>query len=108
MDRATTPPPLQWHPAYRRYTALIEWLNDPAGPHTMEIPVTPPIKVGEDPAELSPLLDTPRTIRLTKRTAWGLAPYVGDPFIYTWHVATDHLGRSISGESTIAYMAGLT
>lgn len=40
---------------------------------------------------------------LTKEKAAGLAPYVGDPFMYVWYVATDELGRSVAGDAHIQY-----
>lgn len=44
-------------------------------------------------------------IVLTKRRVWALAPYVGDPFVYMWYVATDPAGYQIAhGESWIEYL----
>jgi hypothetical protein len=40
---------------------------------------------------------------LTKEKAAGLAPYVGDPFMYVWYVATDGSGRSVGGDAHIQY-----
>lgn len=41
---------------------------------------------------------------LRKEKAAGLAPYVGDPFVYIWYVATDELGRSVAGDAKIRYL----
>lgn len=42
------------------------------------------------------------TLKISK--AYGVAPYVGHPFVYMWKVATDELGRSIAGRSWIQYL----
>lgn len=43
-------------------------------------------------------------VALTRRQAWGRAPYVGCPFVYTWQVAVDSHGRQVAErESHIAY-----
>jgi hypothetical protein len=52
------------------------------------------------PLEWHPL-DALRTVTLTKRKAWGAAPWTDHPYAYVWYVATDQLGRSIAGESWI-------
>lgn len=103
------PSPLEWHPYYRDKTFLLDWLEGRghlAGPE-VRLPVTPPLShlirdIGKMtyPAEDFPL---PQVRTLTKRKAAGLAPYVGRPFHYEWHVATDDLGRHIAGDSRIVY-----
>jgi len=101
----TMPPaPLEWHPAYRRHTDLLAWLDDPKGYPAVQVPfLEPPRVTADDPAD--PIKDTKiRVHTLTKQRAQGLAPYVGRPFIYRWTVATDQVGRSIAGESRIEYI----
>lgn len=42
---------------------------------------------------------------LTKKRVWALAPYVGDPFVYMWYIATNPAGYQIAyGESWIEYL----
>jgi hypothetical protein len=56
---------------------------------------------------LSALVSDPgrlRTLRLTRQTAWGRAPYVGNPFVYTWKCASDQYGRWVAGERKIHYV----
>jgi len=44
--------------------------------------------------------DRPRYTRLTRLTpAYGRAPYVGEPYFYTWDVAEDALGRTVTSEA---------
>ncbi|MGH3549020.1 MAG: hypothetical protein ACRDQU_13095 [Pseudonocardiaceae bacterium] len=109
MNRAELPPaPLEWHPFYRDHTWLIDWLNgDPAYPNiSMRLPICRPVglwNLSQDPSVL-----TDNTLLLTKDKAWGLAPYVGPPFVYMWYIAADQFGRAIAGESRIVYIDPLT
>jgi hypothetical protein len=43
-----------------------------------------------------------RTMTVSKAVA--PAPFVGDPFVYMWKVATDDLGRHVAGSSWIEYV----
>jgi hypothetical protein len=101
----TKPPaPLEWHPAYRDRTGLIDWLNE-TGPmaksNHVVLPVMPRIRFLAGPEPDLSMIN--RTIILTRRRAFGLAPYVGRPFVYEWWFATDELSRGIAGESRMAY-----
>lgn len=95
------PIPLEWHPFYREYTELLDWLNQPGGSHVVMVARMEPIRI--DATELYPMAPSPEPWVLDKRKAWGPAPYVGRPFVYAWQYATDQLGRAIAGESRIAY-----
>jgi hypothetical protein len=93
----TNPPaPLEWHPAYRDKTWLIDWLNSRDGIY-FRVPIIPELSVNS----LEQIKDHEI---LTKQQAAGPAPYVGDPFIYVWFFVTDNLNRSIAGESWIEYL----
>lgn len=99
----TAPPaPLEWHPAYRDKTDLLDWLDDPTQYPVVQVPLMgyPRIRL----ADLPIVSGTIEVHTLTKQRAQGLAPYIGRPFIYRWTVATDQLGRSIAGESRIEYI----
>lgn len=105
----TPPTPLEWHPTYRDKTWLLDWINGNEGalPHdTIELPRQPTrssmFELAENDTAPAESLPT-RTVRLTRHKAWGAAPYVGDPFVYVWHYATDHVGRSIASDSVIVY-----
>ena len=104
-DEKKPPVPLEWHPAYRGYTELLEWLNKPDGPHTLKVPRIKPVAATMNPVALYPVEPSPEPWLLTKRKATGPAPYVGRPFAYWWRFATDQLGRAIAGESFIVYDA---
>jgi hypothetical protein len=95
------PLPPACHSAYRDITWLRDWLNGAPGYPNDRIRVPfmqrlNPTLTGRWTGESETSVHT-----LTKRKAAGLAPYVGDPFIYTWYVATDELGRSVAGDATI-------
>lgn len=104
---AEAPPmPLEWHPWFRGKAYLVDWLHDKAHPfgRNIRLPVPRPPRfcgIDEDvkPAELAL-----NCVTLTKREAYGNAPYVGEPFVYVWPVATDEYGRSIAGEARIQHL----
>ncbi len=91
------PAPLEWHPWYRDRTWLLDWLEH-GQQHNYLVPVPRRVRFGADGPG-----DTACAV-LTKRRAFGLAPYVGDPFLYTWWAATDQHGRSIASDSRIEYL----
>jgi hypothetical protein len=95
------PVPLEWHPFYRGYTELLDWLNQPAGSARVLIARIEPLTMSV--AALYPTEPMPEPWVLEKRKAWGPAPYVGRPFVYVWRFATDQLGRAIAGEARIVY-----
>lgn len=100
MPDRLPPSPLEWHPAYRDQTWLLDWLEGRSKHHQqdrIELPVIHRLVLGDD--GLMSAATELRTITLTRQQACGLAPYVGRPFRYMWHFATDHLGRAIAGES---------
>lgn len=104
MDDETVPPPLEWHPAYRDKTWLLDWLNG-SGPDVIRIP-RPAKPAWASPSVEDGPMSTEPTIAphiLTRRMASGPAPYVGPPFIYAWTVGTDELGRHIASESERVY-----
>lgn len=96
----TPPPPLEWHPAYRDHAhgPLWDWLNESQTPVSWRVPLLREIET-ED-------LEAP-VVTLTKQKCWALAPYVGDPYVYVWRVATDTLGRSIASEAHIHHLPPL-
>lgn len=106
MSSRQPPSPLEWHPAYRDRTWLLDWLEGRHGltNHQIVLPIKPAPTIAS-------YLDNPDglgngTVILTRHWAMGWAPYVGRPFVYMWFVAFDNLGRSIAGESRIVYTDG--
>jgi hypothetical protein len=102
----TAPPaPLEWHPAYRDQTWLLDWLEGRREGRTdiIKFPILPPMRIRDYDRAPDPV-ETPPTRTLTKRKAYGHAPYVGRPFVYRWWCAVDELGRGIAGESRIAHV----
>jgi hypothetical protein len=102
----TNPPaPLEWHPAYRGHTQLLDWLEGDSIEDRFVLPVMVRARVGYYQADAPVVI--PKTFKahtLVKREAQGLAPYVGRPFIYRWMVAVDELGRGVGGESRIVHI----
>ena len=106
MTATQTPPaPLEWHPAYRDHAWLLDWLEGcgEQPTHAIRFPIFKRIRLADfdrDPviAEALP------TRTLTKHKVRGLAPYVGDPFVYRWYFAVDELGRTIAGDAHIQYL----
>lgn len=101
----TAPPaPLEWHPAYRDQTWLLDWLEGRGEhpTHCIQFPIVPAMRAIEPHDESSTTEMLPMRT-LTKQRAWGAAPYVGLPFRYEWFFATDELGRTISGEARLRY-----
>ena len=101
MELTVTPPaPLEWHPWYRGMTYLLDWLEHGQQPNYL-VPVPRRVQISEGSGAYP---DNTACAVLAKRRAFGFAPYVGDPFIYTWWTATDQHGRSIASDSRIEYL----
>lgn len=107
-SQAACPSPLDWHPAYADKTALVDWLNGvgPYGDRRDIVLAKPqPLRLFAMQTDSIEAVDvSPPLTRLTKQRCYGFAPYVGQPFVYTWFAAVDELGRAIAGESTIQYL----
>lgn len=93
-------PPGEWDPYYNGEEWLREWLRESGRPD-IRIPVMPTMRWTAAPELFS--AEPPAVLTMTKRKAYGPAPYVGRPFVYVWHVGVDNLGRQIAGESQIVY-----
>lgn len=108
MNTSTVPPaPLEWHPAYRSHTWLLDWLEGRRGEYptpVIQFPILKPLRFKPYDPDAPIVPDEIRAHTLTKQRARGLAPYVGRPFMYCWNVATDELGRTIAGEAQIRYI----
>jgi hypothetical protein len=103
------PAPLEWHPAYRDRTWLLDWVEGRTGPpDAIRLPIPETAHVGFVPFDPAAPIEPHvfRTEMLTRRRAQALAPYVGRPFIYRWWCATDSLGRGIAGDLRIQYIDG--
>ena len=102
------PRPLYWHPFYRDRTELMDWLDSSSNDRRY-IPLPKPIRYANfrqlDEQEIVKPIEH-ELLTLTKQVAGGPAPYVGEPFMYRWNVATDQYGRSIAGEARIMYRYG--
>lgn len=101
------PAPGEWRPAYQEMTWLRDWLNGTSGYPQQRVEVAmarqPTLEPASSSAYLYPEMYCVRHI-LHKEKAAGLAPYVGDPFVYVWYIGTDELGRSVAGDAMIRYL----
>ena len=98
------PAPLEWHPAYRDKTWLLDWLDGKPGyPHDTLILPKPQRMTASFAAAEEPLAPALPTYTLTRRRCAGPAPYVGRPFVYHWWAAVDEFGRAIAADSTRQY-----
>lgn len=99
------PSPLAWHPFYRDKPWLIDWLegNSSLPSDHLRIPVPSPMRLF-NPEPYPTVPSAMNVVVLTKRKAWGWAPYVGRPFVYVWPCAVDDLGRTIAGDTKIVYI----
>lgn len=94
------PAPGEFHPYYEDHRqGLTNWLDDDVSRHSMLMPVAPVFRLIAEPIA-TPMVWEPKTTRLQRQRAWGIAPYVGDPFVYTWWSASDEHGRWIAGSAT--------
>lgn len=85
-------PPGEAHPAYAQVAeSLRRLLNQP---RAVLVPIADPNATSRP---------SPPTFTMTRRTAYGLAPYVGRPFVYAWDLFEDELGRMVAGDSRIEY-----
>lgn len=99
---ANRPPmPGDWHPYYEQHRRwLTHWLNNETSA-TVLIAITRPSRFTWPGEPLGPpSLGPSRRTQLRRQRAWGLAPYVGDPFVYVWWTASDDRGRWIAGDAT--------
>lgn len=105
----TPPMPGETHPAYERHRAAIaRWLDTPRHPYGEVMRVAFP-RVSRAVWEPEPTATglAPLARTLTRRKAFGPAPYVGRPFVYLWYVGEDDLGRMVAGETTwLRYVEG--
>lgn len=99
------PAPLEWHPAYRDHTELLDWLEGRTGHcEVVFTNIARALHATDDPGVMD---QVPRRRILTRRKAWGPAPYVGEPFVYVWYCAVDELGRGIAGDARVVYIPNL-
>lgn len=95
-----SPHPGMVHPSLTRQSSIIRHIMS-EGPGMVYIPkYSRRDRFAPVPTEI-----TGTHIVLHVREAIGLAPYVGDPFVYSWRVAVDDYGRYVAEEdSTIRYL----
>src|SRR5262245_6152520 len=102
--RELAPPPGEVHPWYAQrgdMGVIRDWV-DRRGEFgdlpDLRMPVMPVIRF-DDP-DPDPSLGVPafKTVRLTRRKAYSLAPWTHEPYHYEWYVGTDQYGRHVAGE----------
>lgn len=101
--------PGEVHPAYEGNRFVIEWaLGHQLGMDQWHLVIPVPSRPRwPAPGQLAPTeadVTSLRTHIMTRRQAWALAPFVGDPFVYLWDICTDELGRGIGGFTKIQHI----
>lgn len=98
------PAPGEFHPYYEpRRQWLTHWLDNETTWH-VRMPVPPVLRLVYEPV-YNPW-DMGKENVLQRRHTWGVAPYVGDPFVYAWWCASDDYGRWIAGSATTIHYTG--
>lgn len=106
------PAPLEWHPAYREHTDLIDWLEG-RGPYAEKNMMVVPVPIRVETLATGPsgdfyLAETIEIMAVHKIMCVGLAPYTGPPAYYWWEAAYDNAGRWIAGDAHLRlFPAGL-
>lgn len=106
---ALQPWPGQWHPFYEpNREALTAWLDGTGLQHDVIHLYRPrPMRITDYRPDAPPLDTIDKwerdVITLTRKRFYGIAPYVGDPFVYVWTVGVDHLKRYVCSEAAIRY-----
>lgn len=105
--RMSTPPaPLEWHPAYRDRTWLLDWVEGRSSERPADrihLAVVEPLRFEPYDEAASVIPHKIRSTCLMRHRAFGLAPYVGRPFRYEWFFADDELGRTIAGDVRVRH-----
>jgi hypothetical protein len=98
------PPPLDCHPAYADMPWIREWVEGKSfKTQALRIPVIQRPRL--EMIETDPFHPEILKQRMMERhKIWGIAPYVGDPFVYVWFCGVDDLGRHVCGDSEIHYL----
>jgi hypothetical protein len=102
MAHMEIPPPESCHDFYKQSQWIRDYLD------TKEVQSSA-ICVAERNRSVVSILDDSyhdpyHIFTVAIKTAWGIAPYVGRPFVYTWNYITDHEGRSAAGKAHIHYV----
>ncbi len=86
---------------------VIDWINNKGpfvGMYEFRVPVMPVVHLSFLTADVTRAEPGYKVLRLQKSKAWGVAPYVGRPFVYMWHMATDDYGRHVCSDAWIHYL----
>jgi hypothetical protein len=103
-----TPPPNTVHPFYEGYASHIRLKGRVRAKVQMVEPIVPTLAGQSVPGEEKPERHTSiLTIHLHRKTAWGPAPFIGDPLMikggYFWDYWIDAEGRWIAGDSKLEW-----
>lgn len=99
-DHQWPPPPNTAHPALAHQATFVRQLMAD-GRHNIILPR--PQRASFLAYGDGATVEKSATTLLTVHRVWGLAPYVGDPFIYVWSVAVDGSKRWVAGDSHSQY-----
>jgi len=95
------PAPGEWHRDYRHLLTLLDWLKRG---NAVGLPLARAAQASRVRMYVLSQKKTIPNATLRRHAAIAPAPYVGDPFIYTWWFAVDQVGRAIATDSRIKYL----
>jgi hypothetical protein len=92
-------PPLYCDPFYANKLWARDWVagRGQYDPTRIKIPVE------QAPSATLGGYEDYQVITLIRHKCAGMAPYVGEPFMYVWYMGIDDYGRSICSDSEIVY-----
>lgn len=96
-----TPDPGQWHRDYRHLPGLVAWLKRG---NVVDLQLAGAARMRKAQIYATGRVKVIPNALLRRHAAIGPAPFVGQPFVYTWRFAVDQSGRSIATESRIEYL----
>ena len=80
------------------------WLADLPDAKRHPYALAPQRSIPVSAVETDPFDPSFTTIVLTRRKAWGPAPYVGAPYVYQWWCLIDEHGQGIGGQAWQEYI----
>jgi hypothetical protein len=89
------PGPNTAHPAIAGAADCVRSFNR----HTVALPLMRRAGMVEPDEQFPAATFSDNKILVTRRKAFGPAPYVGEPFLYVWPVWMDDFGRHIAGDT---------